>query len=551
MITAFMKKLNDEGQVVTAQAVCAYLREECAVEISLRRMREYLITWGCSYSRVEEVAPVDKEWHAKRIAKFIVGYAEALMLEEKGMHVIVYMDESYIHNNHALQKGWFAPNSSRHVRRPKRVGRYVIFHAITQDGLLLKERSVMDGDLTHPTVNAEYIYHIDTRAKPRESAESASNTTDVKDEQDAYHGNIDADMFLLWLNNRLIPAFRAKYPGKKMILVMDNASYHNPHEEGWVPVGSKRKEQLVAALKKYNITSFTATRQRAGVGGEMVAETVTFDEASFSLDKRREDCRQRPVPGVDEMKRYLSAWLKQHPELIITRTRRIMQELGWLILFTPPLEPRCQPIEELWGQVKGKVAEQYVLGRNMELTRQHLMVAFYEHTYKAKVEEDEHLGPGVTARHCRRMIQHSQDWMNEFIGQHPHLLMGTLKKLTFKSDITRTLASCFDEEEGEDEDTRIVDQEARLQSEEDWDAAERMAAEGILQLEAEWNYLGSVDEENEEPVEGQNDGPIHLREGPPVTAAPVLLSSAVSAVGAVTSCRLRPVMTSLRALVFR
>ena len=42
-----------------------------------------------------------------------------------------------------------------------------------------------------------------------------------------YHKNMDGDGFERWLENRLIPAFEALYPGKKMILVMGNASYQH------------------------------------------------------------------------------------------------------------------------------------------------------------------------------------------------------------------------------------------------------------------------------------------------------------------------------------
>jgi hypothetical protein len=543
LITDYMRQVNEDGQVVTAPLLCTYLRDRCNVEISLRRMREYLTSWGCEWGKVVEVAPVDKAWHARRIAKFIVGYAEALRQEDNGMHVIVYMDESYIHNNHALQRGWFCPGSDRHVRRPKRAGRFVIFHAITKDGLLYQKRSSADDDLRQPTVNAEYVYHIDTRLKAKDPAESASNITDVKDDKDAYHGNIDANMFLLWLQNRLVPAFRAKYPGMKMILCMDNASYHNPHEDGWVPVSAMRKEQLVAALKKYNITSFSATRERTGEAGQVVAETVTFDEASFSMDKRRDDYPRRPVPGVDEMKKFLSAWLKQHPELVITRTRRLMKELGWQILFTPPLEARCQPIEEVWGVVKNAVAQMYMLGRTMDLTRTHLMTAFYSHAYRWKVDGDEFLGHGLTARHCHGMIQHSQDWMEDFIrGPGSHLMTGTLKQLTFKKDLAVYLASSVDdEEEQEEKGTAVVDREARLESEEDWQEEELLAAQGLFQLEAEWGYLGPV-EDLAGPVEGEGQGLVMPRETPPVTTAPELL------VEPVTSSRLRPVVTTSRAL---
>ena len=48
----------------------------------------------------------------------------------------------------------------------------------------------------------------------------------------------------------------------------------------------------------------------------------------------------------------------------MTRTqRRFSQEAGWWMVWSPPLEPDCQPIEILWGMVKNHVAYQYTVGR--------------------------------------------------------------------------------------------------------------------------------------------------------------------------------------------
>ena len=52
-----------------------------------------------------------------------------------------------------------------------------------------------------------------------------------------YHKNMDGVGFERWLENRLIPAFEALFPGKKMILVMDNASYHHQHNTDYFPQG--------------------------------------------------------------------------------------------------------------------------------------------------------------------------------------------------------------------------------------------------------------------------------------------------------------------------
>ncbi len=43
---------------------------------------------------------------------------------------------------------------------------------------------------------------------------------------------MDGTMFMKWVDIRLIPAFKAKYPGKTMILILDNAPYHHETTDG-------------------------------------------------------------------------------------------------------------------------------------------------------------------------------------------------------------------------------------------------------------------------------------------------------------------------------
>ena len=44
-----------------------------------------------------------------------------------------------------------------------------------------------------------------------------------------YHDNISFDIFMQWLRNRLIPVFKRNFPGKKMILILDNAPYNHKY----------------------------------------------------------------------------------------------------------------------------------------------------------------------------------------------------------------------------------------------------------------------------------------------------------------------------------
>lgn len=91
----------------------------------------------------------------------------------------------------------------------------VVLHAITRnaficqrddDGYPISEDGFEGG--TTPAVTAEWIWQANSKHKD-------------------YHKNMDGEGFEFWLENRLIPAFREQFPGKKMILVMDNASYHH------------------------------------------------------------------------------------------------------------------------------------------------------------------------------------------------------------------------------------------------------------------------------------------------------------------------------------
>ena len=86
----------------------------------------------------------------------------------------------------------------------------MVLNAITMDnfvvardaeGFPIKEESIKKGSVMNSVPTAEWIW--------------PANST-LKD----YHDNMDGDGFERWLYKRLIPAFEACYPNKKMILVM-------------------------------------------------------------------------------------------------------------------------------------------------------------------------------------------------------------------------------------------------------------------------------------------------------------------------------------------
>ena len=396
-----MEEWNAGGQVVTAEMVQLYIKETYNIPISLNRVYYYLHEWRYVYRRAVEIVPVDEKWHSSRVAKFIVDYNRALLEEENGVYVIVYTDESYIHSNHARQFGWFKEGKVPTVDRTRRTGRHVIFHAITKDGLLCASRCDADGDLSVQTENAEYIYEVETeknrkktskRQKKAGDTETVATLQDKKDDKESYHGNINSEMWLKWLENKLIPSFRAKYKLKKMILVMDNASYHIGREDDYKSPSEMNKSDLISAFNKYEINSFSVERKN----DDNSTITITF---SAPFDARGSRSRSHPSPIVDEMKAHLRQHLRSNPHLIPNRTRELLKKEGeWIVLFTPPLEPECQPIELLWGMVKGKVAELYFVGRTLDETREQLLHAFYEAKYRRKGGGEKERGGGGGGR---------------------------------------------------------------------------------------------------------------------------------------------------------
>ena len=82
-----------------------------------------------------------------------------------------------------------------------------------------------------------------------------------------YHKNMDADMFEQWLEKRFLPTFRKKYPGKRAILVLDNAAYHHGMPEGWKSPLQDSKEANAARLRELKVD---AIHVLTGVGLENV-----------------------------------------------------------------------------------------------------------------------------------------------------------------------------------------------------------------------------------------------------------------------------------------
>ena len=157
----------------------------------------------------------------------------ALKLEARGYAIIIYMDETYCHLQHIPSKMWFRDvdiGTVRAERSRSRGSLTIILHAMCKDGWVLQPE--VDGQ---PPVVDEW------HSGPVKTCEMVFRGKVGKGD---YHDNMDGDMFMKWINERLVPTVQAKYPEKQVYLVMDNAPYHHGRSEDCYFAAGKSKEDM-------------------------------------------------------------------------------------------------------------------------------------------------------------------------------------------------------------------------------------------------------------------------------------------------------------------
>ncbi len=191
---------------MTAVTIKAELLTTLGISVHRDTVRRWLHALGYRWRHKRYVGGMKPQAKNVRIRQFILEYAGALLEEEAGTAVIVYVDESYIHTHHAHKKGWF-PSSDRDVIGDDNGTRLIILHAMTENGLLTVPDTISSNWLNEPALTAELVFE-----EVLEDGQDDSN----------YHNTMTGAKFIAWVRNRLLPTFHELYPGKKMYLVMDN-----------------------------------------------------------------------------------------------------------------------------------------------------------------------------------------------------------------------------------------------------------------------------------------------------------------------------------------
>jgi transposase len=368
LIHELVHSQKTEGTYVTSTVIRAELQQRLSIDVCRRTVRRWLCELGYRWRHKRYVGGMKPQARAVRIRQFIMEYAAALAEEAAGTAKIVYFDESYIHAHQASKKGWFQIND-RDVIGDDKGKRIIILHAMTEDGLLAVPDAVASNWLSESALTAELVFD--------EVLEDGQDDAD-------YHNTMNGAKIIAWLRNRLFPTFEHLYPGKKMYLVLDNATYHAPRDETWISTSkAQNKHNLAHQLLDLEVTELTT-----------VDDSHRVVPAHLFEAKRSEG-----GPSKDDLLAAVRKFLAEHPDHNRTVIEQLMSDKGYSLIYTPPFCPEVQPIELLWAEVKRYVADRCHHKRSPEEARAQTEEGFAQVTY----------------RFILNIIRHCHDWIDGFL----------------------------------------------------------------------------------------------------------------------------------------
>ncbi|CAN0433341.1 unnamed protein product, partial [Ascophyllum nodosum] len=318
---AFITGEHESGRQVFRGTFAEWIVKHCGHEKQMSNRSVGRLLYRLGYRRRRgriKTFPLDGKRLA-RIRRFLVEMDRAVKEEDKHEAIIAYMDESFVHQAHGSVYSYFFTDENGAVddgfgRTIGKGLRMIMVHAITKHG---------------PLDTAEFLWQ-------------------AKLSKGDYHASMTDVMFMEWLGRRLAPAFEKLFGDKKMILVLDNASYHHGFgEEVRVPETNSKKYTFGAK-------SITARRKKT-------APNVGVPEFHFEVPQEAGSTFPgvRSVGGVSKeevaiaTREYLQL---HHPTKLVERVEAFMQGKGWQLVWTPPYMPTFQPIELFWQHGKAYVS---------------------------------------------------------------------------------------------------------------------------------------------------------------------------------------------------
>jgi hypothetical protein len=425
-IKDFVGAMGDQGMTVRVPDIRSHLWNSFGLLVSPWIVRYALVSrLKMRYGKVQVVYARESPDIKLKTRNCLIEYAQALSLQAQGLAIIVYHDESYVNTGHHAQLSWFSEGFNT-VKGSAGVGpRLILMHAMTRDGLLrvCDEKGnplPIEPFATGPQLSCEQFYP---------AGKSVGD----------YHENVDAHTWITYAKNRIIPTVRKLYPGLRIFIMQDNASYHKAKSADWVSPADMIKKQLAEKLVEWKIAQVTVVRQKHG----QAPMAHVFQSSQYNI--------RAPVgPSVDELLVEVKRYVGAHPELTRTQLDKLLIEESLVdskepdfhrVIYTPPYNPLFQPMEKAWGYGKAYIAKHHFKDRSMAHLRDATLRAFYgdglRHT-------------GITSVMCRNWINGCHKDMNKAILADG-VLSGTIDNLAGMEQVPQLVINLDSDDDDDDE----------------------------------------------------------------------------------------------------
>jgi len=377
IIHGLVKEAADENTYISLSTLRAAVFAATDQQIPKSTMHTWVASMGFNHGK-KKLTGLPPSYSNALVRRYLLQYTKHRKAEKRGGVVLVWMDESYIHQGYCSKYTWSHPTNTvtpNRTRGNESGKRLIIISAITKDGVL-----------AHP--DAEPSDNLE------ETCESASIVTSKLSadgfQPEDYHDTMNGERFLAWVENRLFPAFNKLYEGKKMVLILDNASFHKSKDETWKSVNGKSRTWLEEYLFNAEVEFIL------GKDGRKIRST------KFTSKKHEGG------PTDAELRDVVRDHIKSHWSNSTVLEQLFARE-GHQLLWTPPYESWLQPIELVWARIKHEVARQSKRGRKWQETQ--------DQTRKALKNIDKNL--------CTKLIEHTHKLMDEWLKSDD---AGTLPK---------------------------------------------------------------------------------------------------------------------------
>jgi hypothetical protein len=169
---------------------------------------------------------------------------------------------------------------------------------------------------------------------------------------------MNSEMFMQWVKDKLIPTFEKMFPGKKFILVADNAPYHHKRTIG--SLASLTKKKLIQLMIEHNVeyvdlplTDFRL--EFANDDSNDIEDRGDCIRIPFDPEQQKQTASQsRPLVGnTHDLNVSFVTYLKENkPELLECQVEKALKDHGHRVLWTPPYCPELQPTKTILALIR-------------------------------------------------------------------------------------------------------------------------------------------------------------------------------------------------------